>query len=113
MSLRNSLFYSAQMMTGYLRASGLQIQRHRIRQSLKRVEQLGSAERWSRAVTRRTYNVPTPNSLWHLDSHMKLVRYAYIDFSDIKGIIFRGIIFSSLPRRTVNSMYLADNTGIR
>jgi len=69
--------FLVQMMSGYLRASGLVVQRHRVRQSLNRVDPLGSACRWGRAVTRRTYSVPTPNSLWHLDSHMKLVRYVF------------------------------------
>jgi len=64
-------------MSGYLRASGLVVQRNRVRQSLNRIDPLGSACRWGRAVTRRTYSVPTPNSLWHLDSHMKLVRYVF------------------------------------
>jgi len=66
-----------QMVSGYLRASGLVVQRNRVRQSLKRIDPLGSACRWGKAVTRRTYSVPTPNSLWHLDSHMKLVRYVF------------------------------------
>ena len=64
-----------QMMSGYLRARGLVLQREHVRQSLVRVDPLGSAVRWSRTVTRRTYRVATPNSLWHLDAHMKLVRY--------------------------------------
>ena len=63
------------MMYGYLSASGLRVQRQRIRQSLQRINPLSSAARWSRTVTRRTYKVPTPNSLWHLDGHMKLVRF--------------------------------------
>jgi len=63
------------MMCGYLRANGLVIQRDRVRHSMKRIDPLGSAARWGRGVTRRTYSVPTPNALWHLDSHMKLVRY--------------------------------------
>lgn len=62
-------------MSGYLRARGLVVARDRVRQSLRRIDPLSSAGRWSRAVTRRTYNVPTPNSLWHIDAHMKLVRY--------------------------------------
>jgi len=64
------------MMSGYLRAGGIIVQRDRARQSLRRVDPLSSAARWSHTVTRRLYSVPTPNSLWHIDSHMKLVRYA-------------------------------------
>lgn len=66
------------MIYGYLRGSGIKVQRQRVRDSLTRVDALGSAARWSRTVTRRTYKVPTPNSLWHFDGHMKLVRYVFM-----------------------------------
>ena len=70
------VLFNVQMLSGYLRARRLVVQRERVRQSLKRVDTLSSAVRWSQTVTRRTYSVPTPNALWHLDAHMKLVRFA-------------------------------------
>ena len=60
------------MMSGYLRARGLMVQRDPVRQSLRHVDLVGSTARWSRTAT-RVYSVPTPNALWHMDAHMKLV----------------------------------------
>ena len=65
------------MIQGYLESEGHHVQRQRVRDSLKRVDPEGTAERWSAAVHRRVYKVPTPNSLWHMDSHMKLIRYIF------------------------------------
>lgn len=63
------------MIQGYLRADGQVIQRQRVRASLRRVDPDGTSERWSAAVHRRVYSVATPNTLWHMDGHMKLIRY--------------------------------------
>ena len=76
-----------QMISGYFRARGLVVQREQVRQRLKRVDPLGASARRSRAVTRRTYSVPTPNALWHIDSHMKLVRCRFTTCSDISDNI--------------------------
>jgi len=66
------------MVQGYLESKGHHVQRQRVRDSLKRVDPEGCAERWSAAVHRREYKVPTPNTLWHMDGHMKLIRYYMI-----------------------------------
>jgi hypothetical protein len=77
------MFYTAkycnifQMMRAYLTVGGSVVQRARVRQSLNRVDPPAAAKRWSKTVKRRVYNVPTPNSLWHMDAHMKLVRYTH------------------------------------
>ncbi|XP_060085554.1 uncharacterized protein LOC132564966 [Ylistrum balloti] len=63
-----------EMMSGYLRSEGLQIQRRRVRQTLNRVDPEAAAQKWSRAIVRRVYKVPVPNSLWHMDGHMRLIR---------------------------------------
>jgi len=83
------------MMNGYLRTRGLVVQRERVRQSLKRIDPLSSSSRWARAVMRRTYSVPTPNSLWHLDSHMKLCRYNILSKQN----------YQLLDRRTVSEIF--------
>ena len=62
------------MMAGYLRSAGLNLQRHRVREALRTVDPSGTATRWGKTVSRRVYRVAMPNSLWHLDSHMKLIR---------------------------------------
>jgi len=64
------------MLSGYLRLSGMHVQRARVRAALTAVNPVAAASRWSRTIARRSYRVASPNSLWHIDSHLKLVRYA-------------------------------------
>ena len=63
------------MIQGYLETKGVHVPRQRVRESVRRVDPEGCEERWAAAVHRRTYKVATPNSLWHMDGHMKLIRY--------------------------------------
>jgi hypothetical protein len=67
-----------QMMTGLLKQRRIVVQRRRVRTSLQRTDPTATAKRWSQTATRRTYSVPTPNFLWHIDGHMKLIRLVYI-----------------------------------
>ena len=62
------------MMAGYLKTQNINMQRDRVRQSLRRVDPEGTKERKNAAILRRIYHVPVPNSLWHIDGHMKLIR---------------------------------------
>jgi hypothetical protein len=62
------------MMAGYLSSQGIHVQRKRIRTTLSSVDPQSAAKRWGRTVNRRIYSVPTPNALWHMDAHLKLVR---------------------------------------
>ncbi|MGH0118367.1 UNVERIFIED_CONTAM: hypothetical protein FKN15_047772, partial [Acipenser sinensis] len=64
----------AEMMNGYLRAKGIFVQRQRIRMSLNSIDPVSSAGRWAQVINRRSYHVPSPNSMWHMDGHMKLIR---------------------------------------
>jgi len=63
------------MMAGYLRAENLYVQRSRVRGILNDIDSAGTAARWGKTISRRSYSVPTPNSPWHMDGHMKLIRY--------------------------------------
>lgn len=62
------------MMCGLLRNEGLYVQRKRVRIIFAEIDRVGTAVRWANAVQRRTYSVPTPNSLWHMDANLKLIR---------------------------------------
>ena len=62
------------MIDGYLEADGINVQRRRVRAALEAVDQPSAATRWSTAISRRVYSVAGPNSLWHIDGHMKLIR---------------------------------------
>jgi len=65
------------MMQSYLKAAGICVQRNRIREILNAMDPIGTASRWSQTIKRRTYKVATPNSLWHMDAHLKLSRYNF------------------------------------
>ena len=68
-----------------LRASGFTIQWDRVRESLYRVDPLGIETRLRRTLHRRTYNVPGPNSLWHIDGYHKLIRWRFIVHGGVDG----------------------------
>lgn len=63
------------MMIAYLRQAGIHVTRNRVRETLAQIDPIGTARRWSSTIKRRVYRVPTPNSLWHIDAHMKLSRW--------------------------------------
>ena len=59
---------------GCLLARGLRVQQHRIREAHRRVDPEGSVMRRLQAMHRRSYSVPAPRSLYHIDGHHKLIR---------------------------------------
>ena len=73
------------ILSGYFRSKGLVIQRRRIRSSLNRVDPKNTALRWGALVTRRSYYVPWPNSLWHIDGHHSLIRWKLVVHGCIDG----------------------------
>ncbi|CAH3041319.1 unnamed protein product, partial [Porites lobata] len=70
---------------GALRSRGWSIQRWRVSDCLRRMDPVGTALRWRMTIHRRKYYVPTPNSLWHIDSGHKLIRYKLITHVCIDG----------------------------
>ncbi|XP_053403350.1 uncharacterized protein LOC128558389 [Mercenaria mercenaria] len=60
---------------GQLLADGIHVQRDRVAEALLRVDPAAVAMRWSQTICRRTYSVPGPNALWHIDGNHKLIRY--------------------------------------
>ncbi|XP_063431358.1 uncharacterized protein LOC134714039 [Mytilus trossulus] len=83
-----------------LKYNGITVQRRRVRQACNSVDPFGCATRSlsRRNIQRRTYRVPSPNSLWHIDGNHKLVRW---------GIYIHGAIdgFS----RVVTFLYASTN----
>ena len=57
---------------GALQGRGITVQRARIRASLFRIDPVGRAIRRRRQIVRRTYNVTSPNNLWHIDFYINL-----------------------------------------
>lgn len=73
---------------GRLRASSLRIQRRRIIDSMNRVDRLGQGMRQEvgKKKQQKHYQVPRPNSLWHIDGHHKLIAW---------GIVIHGVVDGS------------------
>ncbi|XP_077057346.1 uncharacterized protein LOC143710231 [Siphateles boraxobius] len=74
-----------EMMRALLVAEGLRVSRHRVREMLVRINPAAAARRWSSTVARRVYHVPCPNSLWHIDGNMRLIRWGFVIHGAIDG----------------------------
>lgn len=68
-----------------LHCQGILVQRERIRESLRRVDPMGCQLRKRIALHRREYQVKSPNALWHLDGHHKLIRWRIVTHGGIDG----------------------------
>ena len=68
-----------------LKADGIILQRERVREALHRVDPSGIEGRLQRALHRRHYSVPSPNSLWHIDGYHKLIRWRLVVHGGIDG----------------------------
>lgn len=54
------------LVLGYLHRIGIFVPRERVRLSIHRVDPINTALRWNKTISRRTYSVPGPNSIWHI-----------------------------------------------
>ncbi len=70
---------------GYLLSLGIRVPRWRIDQALRQINPTCSAIRWHQVVSRRSYNVPGPNSLWHIDANLRLIRWKFVIQGGIDG----------------------------
>ena len=70
---------------GSIKVRGVNVQRSRVRESLKRIDGIGSATRRRYAIYRRAYDVAGPNHLWHMDSNHKLMQWRFVIHGCIDG----------------------------
>ena len=73
------------IVSGHLRSLGLRVQRDRIRESIRRVDSQNSRIRWAVVVSRRSYSVAGPNSLWHIDGHHSLISWGFVIHGGVDG----------------------------
>ena len=66
------------LVSGHLRSLGLGVERDRIRDRIGRVDPENSRIRWAVVISRRSYSVAGPNSLWHIDGHHSLVTWGFV-----------------------------------
>eukprot|EP00794_Sanderia_malayensis_P018485 gene18485-20335_t len=63
----------------------IRVQRDVCRRILAEIDPVGTARRWSQAVRRRQYSVPSPNWLWQLDTNHALIRWNIVIHAGIDG----------------------------
>ncbi|XP_052464888.1 uncharacterized protein LOC128021616 isoform X1 [Carassius gibelio] len=101
------------MMMGLLRAQGHRVQWDRVRSSMHRVDTASIVSRMSQlgCVVRRTYSVPSPKSLMHIDTNHKLIRYNIVIFESIDGfsrkIMYLGVSNNNLASTTLSFFHEA------
>ncbi|XP_030578869.1 uncharacterized protein LOC115775474 [Archocentrus centrarchus] len=96
------------MMKALLQARGLRVQYDRVRASMHRVDTSGVIARTFNlgCVNRRTYSVPGPHSLMHIDTNHKLIRYNIVIFGGIDGFS-RKIMYLGASSNNLASTALA------
>lgn len=65
--------------------AGFHVPRHRIRDSISRIDPLGRYNRWAAMIPCTVYSVAGPNSLWHIDGNLKLREYRFVLHAAIDG----------------------------
>ena len=73
------------MIQGHLLSEGVHVPRQRVRESVARCDPIRRRLRWHQVLTRRSYSVPRPNSLWHIDGHHSLIRWRLVIHGGIDG----------------------------
>ncbi len=69
----------------YLGSNGINIQRFRLRESVARVNPTRALTRWQQVISRRSYSVPGPNALWHIDGNHSLIRWRFVVHGSVDG----------------------------
>ena len=97
------------MVEGHLRNMNIKVQRDRVRACIKRVDPRNSRLRWPTVVSRRSYSVAGPNSLWHIDGHHSLIAWGFVIHGCMDGYS-RLICFlkcaTNNKKETVESLFL-------
>ena len=72
------------MIAGHLLSRGIHVQRQRLRDSLARLRGFTNIG-INPSIFRRSYSVPGPNFLWHIDGNHKLIKYRLVIHGGIDG----------------------------
>lgn len=84
---------------------------------MSRVDPKNTAIRWGAQVSQRTYQVPWPNSLWHLDGHYSSIRWKLVIHGCIdvfsRRIMFLKCSSNNLSETVLKCFLEAVETGNR
>ena len=70
------------MINGHLKSKGIHVKRSLLREAIQQVR--GRSAIVS-PIRRRSYSVPSPNSLWHADGNHKLIKYRLVIHGAVDG----------------------------
>ena len=73
------------MLGGHLISIGVRVPRSQLRDSIHRVDPQEVELRRLHIVKRRQYFVESPNSVWHMDGHHKLIRWMFVVHAAVDG----------------------------
>ena len=73
------------LIQGHFLSIGVLVQQKRVREVLQRLYPIARTNHWQEVISRRTYSVPGPNSLWHIDGHHSLIRWRFVVHGGIDG----------------------------
>jgi AraC-like DNA-binding protein len=69
----------------HFRSRRIRVARHRIREAVAKVDNIGLHLRTRAPIIRRKYATAAPNSMWHLDGHHKAIQWGIIVHAIIDG----------------------------
>lgn len=78
-------FVGFSLVYGHLESIGVHVQHRRVKKSIREVDPFNSKIRYAITISRRSYNVRAPNSLWHIDGHHSLVTWGFVIHGGIDG----------------------------
>ena len=73
------------MLQGHLVRLGVKVPRKEVRCSIHRVDHVNTVARRSVVIKRRTYSVPNPNAVWHIDGNHKMIRWRLLVHAGVDG----------------------------
>ena len=81
----HSNFVGFSLTYGYLISIGIKVQHRRLKNYIREIDPHNSTLRYAFVVSRRSYSVRGPNSLWHVDGHHSLVTWGFVIHGRIDG----------------------------
>ena len=73
------------LLKGHLSRLGIKVRRSQLRASIHQVDHDRTVDRRSSTIKRRTYSVPAPNAMWHVDGNHKLIRWRLVVHAGVDG----------------------------
>lgn len=103
------------LVKGELLARGCRVPWHRVKASMKRVDGAGILARMMQVgfVARRTYCVPAPLSLVHIDTNHKLIRFNVVIFGGIDGFSRRILYLDAAANNKASTAFSFFLDGVQ